>query len=276
LTGAGGAFLPSQSNQGVIYGGGLDWRPTDRTVVNGYWEHQFFGSAYNWEISHRLPNIALSALFTRGLSSFPQLALAIPSGVSIAQFLDAAFATRIPDPAQRAAAVAQFLAQTGLPPSLVSPLNFYATSITVQQTASFSAVWVGVLNSLGFTLFNSKSEEISGSGSALPLAFQSGANSTQTGGGVNFSHRLSALTNLIASAVYTTTTPTGGTDQTLGNVRTKNYDATLALSTQFTPKTSGSVGVTYFLFDTPGGSVPNISTPRQATVGVYASIAHTF
>ncbi len=277
LTGAGGAFLPSQSNQGAIYGGGIDWRPTDRTLVNGYWEHQFFGSAYNWQVTHRLPNIALSALFTRGLSSYPQLALLIPAGVTVAQFLDAAFATRIPDPAQRAAAVAQFLAQTGLPPTLVSPLNFYATQITVQQTASFSAVWVGVVNALGFTLFDLKSEEISGSGSALPPAFQSGANSTQTGAGVNFSHRLSAFTNLVASAVYTTTTPNGNTAETLGSVRTKNYNATVSLSTQFTPKTNGSVGVTYFLFDTPGSSsVPSTSIPRQATVGLYASIAHTF
>jgi uncharacterized protein (PEP-CTERM system associated) len=277
LTGAGGAFLPSQSNQGAIYGGGMDWRPTDRTSVNGYWEHQFFGSAYNWVVNHRLPNIALSAVFTRGLSTFPQLALVIPAGITVAQFLDAAFTTRIPDPTQRAAAVAQFLAQTGLPPTLASPLNFYATSITVQQLASFSAVWVGVVNALGFTLFNSKSEEISGSGSALPLAFQSGANNTQTGGSVNFSHRLSAQTNFVASATYTTTTPTGSTDQTLGNVRTKNYNATVSLSRQFTPKTNGSVGVTYFLFDTPGSSsVPSTTFPRQATVGLYASIAHTF
>ena len=58
--------------------------------------------------------------------SYPQLALAIPAGTTVTQFLDAAFTTRIPDPAERALAVEQFLARTGLPPTLASPVNFYA------------------------------------------------------------------------------------------------------------------------------------------------------
>ena len=46
----------------------------------------------------------------------------------------------------------------------------------------------------------------------------------------------------------------------------------IGLSTQFTPKTSGSVGLSYFTFDSPGSS--NIG--NQSTVSVYASISHTF
>ena len=271
LNGSDGALLPSQSDQGTIYGAGINWRPTDRTSLNGYWEHRFFGSSYNWLLSHRLPDIALSANFTRGLSSYPQLALAIPAGVTVAQFLDAAFTTRIPDSAQRAAAVAQFLAQTGLPPTLASPLNFYATTITLQQTASVSAVWVGKLNAVGFTLFTSKSEAISGSGSVLPPPFQFGANNTQTGGGVNYSHRLTGLTNFVASATYTRTTP-NGSDEVVNNARSNNLNGLIGLSTQFSPKTSGSVNLSYFKFDSPGSS----NNANQSTVSVYASISHTF
>jgi uncharacterized protein (PEP-CTERM system associated) len=270
-----GSLLPSQNNSGPIYGAGANWRPTDRTLVNGYWEHRFFGSSYNWAVTHRLPNVALSANFTRGLSSYPQLALVIPAGLSVAQFLDAAFTTRIPDPAQRAAAVAQFLAQTGLPPTLASPLNFYAQSITLQQTASLSAVWVGALDALGFTLFNTQTEAISGTGSALPPAFQGGTNNTQTGGGVNFSRRLSGYTNLAASATYYVTKPnntTNGTEGLLNNLRSNNFNAFVSVNTQFTPKTTGSVGVSYFTFDTPGAN--NIGS--QSTLSVYATISHTF
>jgi uncharacterized protein (PEP-CTERM system associated) len=271
LSGDNGALLASSSNTGTIYGGGLNWRPTERTLLNGYWEHRFFGSSYNWDVSHRLPNIALSANFTRGLSTFPQLALTIPAGITVAQFLDAAFTTRIPDPAQRAAAVAQFLAQTGLPPTLASPLNFYDQSITLQQTASLSAVWAGARNALGFTLFNSRTEEISGTGSALPSAIQFGASNTQTGGGVNYSHRLSGSTNLVATAIYATTKPTN-TGGTPGNVRSNNFNTFVSLNTQLAPKTSGSVGLSYFTFDTPGAS----TIGSQSTVSVYASVSHTF
>ena len=271
LSGDNGALLPSSNNTGTIYGGGLNWRPTERTAVEGYWEHRFFGSSYSWQASHRLPNIALSANFTRGLNTFPQLALTVPAGITVAQFLDAAFTTRIPDPAQRAAAVAQFLAQTGLPPTLASPLNFYSQSITLQQTASLSAVWAGLRNALGFTLFNSRTDEISGTGSALPSVVQFGASNTQTGGGVNYSRRLSGFTNLVASAIYAVTKPTN-TGGTPGNVRSNNFNTFVSVNTQFAPKTSGSVGLSYFTFDTPGAS----NNGSTSTVSVYASVSHTF
>ena len=77
----------------------------------GFWEHRFFGSSYSVQVSHRLPNAAISANFSRGLNSYPQLALAIPAGANVTQFVDAAFTTRIPDPAERALAVEQFLAR---------------------------------------------------------------------------------------------------------------------------------------------------------------------
>ena len=257
--------------QGTVYGAGLHWKPTERTDLNGFWEHHFYGSNYSWVLTHRLPNVALSASFTRGLSSFPQLALIVPAGVTVAQFLDLAFTTRIPDPVQRAQAVAQFLAQTGLPPTLSSPLNFYATSLTLQNSALLSAVWVGALNSVAFSLFRTESEAVSGQGSALPAAFQFAANSIQTGGGVSYSHRLSGFTNLVASANYTRSAP-NTSDETLSNANTNNYNASLSLSTQFSPKTSGSIGISYFLFDTSGSS----DIGRQATTSLYASISHTF
>ena len=271
VSGGDGELPASQTDQGIIYGAGIDWRPTERTSLNGYWEHQFFGSSYNWQASHRLPNIALSANFTRGLSTFPQIALQIPGGVTVAQFLDAAFTTRIPDPAARAQAVAQFLAQSGLPPILISPLNFYSPQTTLQQSASLSAVWIGKLNAIGFTVFKTKNEEIAGTISGLPDVFQLAASSTQTGCGVNYSHRLSGFTNFIATATYARTTP-NGSDESATNARTNNFNTSIGLSTQFTPKTSGSVGLSYFAFDTPGAS----TVGSQSTVSLYASILHTF
>ena len=149
--------FPLRSTSDTVYGIGGQWNPGDRTQVGGFWEHRFFGSSYQLNVSHRLPRAALSANFSRGLSSYPQLALAIPAGAAVSQFVDAAFTTRIPNPAERAAAVAQFLAASGLPPTLASPVDFYSTSITLQQSASVSLVLIGALNSLSFSLFNVKS-----------------------------------------------------------------------------------------------------------------------
>jgi uncharacterized protein (PEP-CTERM system associated) len=256
------------TTQGTFYGAGVHWRPSERTDLDGWWEHHYYGSSYYWTLTHRLPNVDLSAVFSRGLSSYPQLALLIPQGVSVAQFLDAAFTTRIPDPVQRAQAVQQFLAQSGLPPTLISPLNVYATTVTLQTTASLTAVWVGALNSLSFTVFRSESESVVNQ-SALPEPFNLGVNSIQTGAGASYSHRLTAFTNLVATAGYSTARPTGD-QEAANNVRSNNYYASASLNHNFSPKTSGSVGVSYYIFDTE-----NVSG-RQSTLSLYATISHTF
>jgi uncharacterized protein (PEP-CTERM system associated) len=263
------SMVPTQ--QGIIYGAGMSWRPTERTSVDGFWEHHFYGSSYSAQVSHRLPNVALSANFSRGLSNYPQLAFQIPGGVTVAQFIDAAFMTRIPDPVARAQAVAQFLAQSGLPPILLSPLNFYTAQTSLQQSASVSAVWLGKLNSIGFTVFRTKNEAIAGTEAALPAGFQFATNNTQTGCGVNYSHRLSGFTSLVASTTYSRTTP-NSSDDTANNAPSNNFNALIGLNTQFTPKTSGTVGLSYFTFDSPGSS----NVGNSSTVSVYASISHTF
>ena len=168
----------------------FQWSPTDRTQVGGFWDHTFFGSSYSLQVSHRLPNAALSANVSRGINSYPQLALAIPAGASVTQFVDAAFTTRIPDPAERAQAVDQFLARTQLAPTLASPVNFYATSLTLQDAANLSLVLIGMRNSVGLSVFYLKSEAISGQGNVLPPALQFGQNNTQVGAGVNYSFDL--------------------------------------------------------------------------------------
>jgi len=255
---------------GTVYGAGLHWRPTERTDLNGFWEHHFYGSSYSWALTHRLPNVALSANFTRGLSNFPQLSLVIPAGVTVAQFLDAAFTTRIPDPVERALAVARFLAQTGLPPTLASPLNYYSPTISLQNTALVSAVWVGALNQVGVSVFRTESESVSNTGQELPPAFRFSTNTIQTGGSVFYSRPLSAFTHFTASLTYSRTTPNTA-DETVSSFRSDNFNANVGLSTNFSPKTTGSVGISYFIFETPGSGVA-----RQSTLSAYATISHTF
>jgi hypothetical protein len=67
------------------------------------------------------------------------------------------------------------------------------------------------------------------------------------------------------------TTPNGSEDAA-NNARSNNFNSLIGLSTQFSPKTSGTVGLSYFTFDSPGSS----NTGTQSTVSVYASITHTF
>jgi uncharacterized protein (PEP-CTERM system associated) len=264
-----GNKFPTTDTQGTIYGAGLQWNPTERTSAGGFWEHQFFGSSFSWQISHRLPNAAISASFTRGLTSFPQLALVIPAGTTVTQFLNAAFTTRIPDPVERALAIEQFLARTGLPPTLAAPVNFYGTSITLQNAQTVSLVLVGVRSSVTFTVFNVTSEAISGQGNELPPALQFGQNNTQTGVGVGYGYPLSGFTSLSANASYSRTK----TNQTsLNDLKSSNGNAGLTLSTSFGPRTSASAGVSYSIFQPTGA----VNSSNSSSMNVFVSISHTF
>ena len=257
------------SYDGTIYGAGLQWNPTDRTAVTGFWEHRFFGSSFSWQLSHRLPNSAIRASFTRGLSSDPELALAIPAGTTVAQIVDAAFATRIPDPVARQIAVEQFLAKTGLPPTLAAPVNFYTTSVLLQTSQSLSYVIIGVRNAITFRVFNTRSESVSGSSDVLPPELQLFENNTQTGFGVGYSHQFSPLTSFGANANYSRTR---SNDPNTSDIRSNNGDFSVNLSTRFSPKTSGSTGLTYSLFRPAGTS--NAASTDAFTV--FASLNHTF
>ena len=257
------------------YGIGFQWSPTDRTQVGGYWDHTFYGSSYSVQVSHRLPNAALSANASRGLSSYPQLSLSIPAGATVSQFVDAAFTTRIPDPAGRAQAVDQFLARTQLPSTLATPANFYATTLTLQDTANVSLVLIGMRNSVGFSVFYVKSQAISDAGNVLPPGFEElGQNYTETGVGVSYGFSLSPLTNVAANASYSTTTSDTSTDGG-AKPRSNNINANVSLNTRFGPKTTGSAGVGYSWSKTRT-ITDNTFTDNISSLNVSVTVSHTF
>ena len=261
---------PLQSSRGVVYGIGGKYSPSERTHLSGYWEHRFFGPSYEVLFTHRLPNSAINASFSRGITTFPQQSLFIPAGANVSQFIDSAFATRISDPAARAQAVAQFLAQTGLPPTLASPLSVYSPGTQLQQNANIQYILIGVRNELIFSVYYLKTAAISGSGSLLPPALQFGQDSRQTGAGVQFNHRLNGYSNLVALARYSRATTV--VDTLLNGDRTNNAYASLIFDSKLAPKTTWSAGISYIWTEFPGGV--NLGDVR--TFNAYVGITHTF
>ena len=47
---------------GDVYGVGLQWNPTPRTTVDGYWEDHYYGSSYSARVEHRRPRSAFHVL----------------------------------------------------------------------------------------------------------------------------------------------------------------------------------------------------------------------
>lgn len=261
--------------QSSIYGVGGEWQPTERTNITGIWEHRFFGAGYSLDITHRLPRAALTASFSRDLSNYPQLALTIPAGANVANFLDAAFTTRIANSAERALAVEQFLARTGLATTLFTPVNFFATTFVLQTSQRASLVLLGVRNSITFTVFHVKSATVVDdpvlSTDIVPAALQFNQNNTQTGAGVNVSHSLSGFTNVNAYANAARVTADSSATENVVN-RATNANLGVNLSTQVGHRTTATIGVGYSRFLPEGGT----NSSGSSAFNVFAALTHTF
>jgi uncharacterized protein (PEP-CTERM system associated) len=229
----------------IVYGGGGEWRPTERTVISGRYTHRFFGDSYLASIVHRNPFSAINVNASRNISTYPEQLFALPAGGDLAGLLDAAFTTRIPDPAQRAQAVQAFLSQTGLPATLQSPLNYYTQQILLIQQANATFTLLGVRNSLALTVYNRKSEPLAGAtGFVLPPEFAVQNNNTQTGGSIVYNHRMTPFTSLnaLATRYYTEA------NAPLTGKSTTNYFL-VSVDSRLSPKTTGTTGLTYTDFN---------------------------
>jgi uncharacterized protein (PEP-CTERM system associated) len=251
-------------SENAVYGGGFEWHPTERTTAAGRWEERFFGPSYLVSVEHRNPFSAINVNASRDISTYPQQLFALPAGTNVAALVNAAFMTRIPDPTQRAAAVQAFLAQTGLPPVLQGPLNFYTEQVIRYEQASATFTLFGVRNSLAFTVYYREQEVISGgTGVPLPPPFGFINNNIQRGGTLAYSHRLTPLTNLTATATRYYTTASESTDES-----TTDYFL-IGLGTSLSPKTDGFTGLTYTTFDS------NVSNDYDAFTA-YIGLSHRF
>ncbi len=256
-------YLTKSSN--IVYGVGGEWNPTERTNVKGNWQERFFGSSYLALVTHRNPHTAFNINASRDITTYPQQLFAVPAGGDVAALVNAAFATRIQDPVQRAQAVQQFLATSGLPATLQAPLNYYVQQVTLydQQSATFTLL--GVRNSTAFTVYNRKSEVISGgTGAALPAPFGLLNNNTQRGASIAYSHQLTSLTSLNATATrYQTVATAPFTGKTVTNY------FLVSAATKLSAKTDGFTGLTYT------DSTSNLSNDYTA-VTVYVGLSHRF
>ena len=193
--------FPLSDYRDVIYGVGLNWRPSERTVVDGTWEHRFFGSSYRVVWDHRTPLTAWSFAASRDVSSYPQLLAQFPSGGIVPLLLDTVFQTRIPDPIQRQQFVLAFMQDRGLPVVLTGPFNVYLQRFFLQENARASGAFIGARNTVLLNVYRTRTENISGTGQSNPLVDLL-SNTTQVGTSLVWTHMLSGAARLVADVDY--------------------------------------------------------------------------
>jgi uncharacterized protein (PEP-CTERM system associated) len=192
--------FPFTDYSDVIYGVQAEWRPSERTQLLAGWEHRFFGPSYLFVFDHRTPQTVWNVNFSRNITTYTQQLGAFPAGGNVSKLLNDVLTTRIPDPAQRQAAVNQLIASQGLPQVLDAPVNLYTQQVLLQQGGGASAGFLGVNNTIFLAAFYVRTEPISGSGNALPPILEGGNNNTQRGVTLTWSHPISATMSFTAQA----------------------------------------------------------------------------
>lgn len=236
------SFAPADS-RGTIYGAQAKWQPSARTLLAADGERRFFGSAWHLGFSHRTPQLALSLALSRSVQSAPQALFEIPATGNVSALLDAMFTTRIPDPAQRARVVQQFIADQGLPGSTLGSTSIYSQRLSLVTSRSGSIGFTGSRNSLVFSGFYTQTEDVPG---AAELATGIAANNNlQYGGGLTFSHRLAATVSLSATVDWSRIR---ALDAAAPDVTTQ-AGARVQVNVQASPKTGAVFGGRYRKLD---------------------------
>ena len=251
-----GAVVPA--SEGWAWNVGMDWTPSPRTRLAGSVGERFYGDYYSLEFTHRTRLTTWSAGYTQNVTT-TRSQFFIPSTTSTAAYLDTLFSGQIPDPVARQKAVEDFIARTGLPPSLASPVNFFTTQLFVTKKWQASVGLLGVRNVVMANVFNEDRDGLAGD-----LVLPNSPNATkQTGTSLAWNWRVTPKNTVNTSGAYVRVeTPF------LGQVDRYTY-AGLSLTRQFQPKLTGALGYRRQQND------PELGSGYTENVG-YASIHMRF
>lgn len=250
---------------GAVYGASAQWRPDDRTTLSARAEHRFFGTGYSASFDHHTPLTVWSFKASRDAASYPQQLATLPGGANVDALLNALFASRVQDPAQRQALVDQVIRDRGLPSSLAGPLALYAQQITLvdSQTGTFGIL--GARNSIFFTAYRTRNEPVVASqDQALSPLLTQLIRTTQVGGNVVWTHQLAGNLTLGTNAGWARIT-----DDSATGGATRQYTLNAIVSSALSPLTSVHAGLRY------QDSQSDVATGYRE-FAIFVGLTHTF
>ena len=139
--------IPGSVLEGSRWGAGLEWTPTPRTRLAATAGKRFDDDAYSFEFQHRTRLTTWSAGYSEDVTT-TRSEFFVPATASTAGTVDQLFLSQFPDPVARQKAVEEFIARTGLPPSLSAPVNFFSDQMFLVKRWQASAGFLGVRNTL--------------------------------------------------------------------------------------------------------------------------------
>jgi uncharacterized protein (PEP-CTERM system associated) len=249
----------------AVYGGGVRWRPDERTALDATVEHRFFGTGYTFSLDHRTPLSTWAVRASRDISSYPQQLATLGAGVEVNSVLNSLFVSRFPDPLQRQQIVDQVTHNYALPAVLPGAVSLYTQNVTLVTSLQAVAGFLGARNNVYVTVYRQRNESVTPIGTDIAQALQIN-DTTQIGANVIWSSRLAPLLTLTSLVNYTHAT---GDLSGLGT-RTNNGAAVVTLSTPISALTDFHAGARYQFVRS------NLQQQDAEEAAVFVGILHRF
>ena len=194
------------------WGWGATWNPTERTRLEATREHRFFGSSHSVRFEHRMPRSILTYSDSQDVST-NSAAGGGASQRTVFDLLFAQFASIIPDPIQRAAAVDTFLQNNGLTRTTLANGGFLTSAASVQRRQELSLAMLGLRSTVIVSAFRNAARRLD---PALIVTddLSNGNLLRQQGFSVNVSHRLTPQSALSLTLSQTRTSASVGDQST--------------------------------------------------------------
>ena len=220
--------------KGSFWSLGFDWNPTPRTHFMATSGRRYYGPSHALAFDHRTRLTVWTVRYTETVTTYRQEVL-LPVESSTAAHLDTIFLARFPDPVARQQAVNDFIAVSGLPPTLITPVSFFTNQFYLNKTWNASAGLQGPRHTFLVNAFETTRESQSVGLPADAGDFAGSSTVKQTGGGIVWTWRVTPVDSSTMSVGYNRTETPG-----LAREDERRYFRATYVH-QFTPKMTGSL-----------------------------------
>lgn len=248
-------FNLAQNQSRTTSGYGIDWAPTERTLLALRQDQRSYGDSYSINFTHRTALSAWRFTDSRSVNLPTQQMTQTPLS-SAYELLDLQLSSQYPDPAERAARAYEQLAALGIPADALVYGNLMSLQAFEQRRQEASVSLTGASNTVTLTLQRSASSRV-GNGIGIVDDFTASSNIRQSGISGNWAHKLSPHTALTLNALNSRSRGDTATQDT----RLRSYS--LMLTTKLGMRTSATAGLRQTSFDNTGGT----SYDEQAVTG---------
>jgi uncharacterized protein (PEP-CTERM system associated) len=150
-------------------GATLNWKPTERTLLDTELEHRYYGSSWRVAIGHRMPWLAFGLQSERVASTYVSQLGTLGASGNLRGLYDALLTTRIPDPVERAKAVDSLVTNRNLATQAQTGGDVYNVAAQLRQATTGRLAFMGRRDILTF---------VGGQSRTAPLQDTSGGDTT--------------------------------------------------------------------------------------------------